>query len=88
MSIQLSVSPEVHLEEFDDEIVVLHLGTEELFVLKGSAAVFLRTIRDHGDADEALAASAELYGVDAAVIRSDFEQVVSDLEQRHILAAG
>lgn len=81
----LRPSSRVLFGEFEGQVVVGNLETEESFVLEDVGVDIWQAVVEHGDLDAAADALLESYEVDGATLRADLRGFVEDLLSRGLL---
>ncbi len=81
-------SPDVIVNEFDGETVLLNLKTEEYFSLEKGAAEMYGLLVRYGDPKRVLPILQAGYDAEAEVLQRDLESLISDLVREGILLAG
>ncbi len=81
-------SPDVIVNEFDGETVLLNLKTEEYYSLEKAAAKMYDLLVRYGDPQRVLPILQQEYDAEAEVLQRDLESLISDLVREGILLAG
>ena len=83
---KIAISEDVIWRELGGEIVVLDLATNHYFGFSGAGSDIWRLIAEHGASDRVLEELKALYNdADPAVLRNDFDKMVSDLTTKGML---
>lgn len=69
----------------DGESVILNLSDERYYGLNASGTLMWEALVEHGSVSDALASLLEIYEVDAAELRADLAQLVSELESAGLM---
>ena len=78
----------VDLQPLDDRLVVLHLGNNAYYELNGTARFFLENAATGLEPAQIVQRAAEVYDVDVATLRADFERLGAELVALGILEAS
>lgn len=74
--------------DVDEEIVVMRLDSGEFFSLAGTAAAAWRLIDGTRDRTSLVAALAEQYDGEEAVIAADVDDLLAELQEQGLIAAA
>jgi hypothetical protein len=85
MTSRLEVSRDALSRELDGEVLVLDLRTSLYFGMTGTAARIWQLLEAGGTRESIVAALAQEYGGDAAVIAADVDRFLSDLVARGLV---
>lgn len=76
---QVAVSPDVLMQELEDEIVLLDLQGGQYFGLDEVGAVVWKSLSEDGDVEAAIRAVQAEYEVEEATVRGDVHELVQQL---------
>ncbi len=80
------IPSEVHVREFDGELVILDMARGDYFGINEVGARFWAELERHGGSfDEAVSACAPHYDVERATLDADLLELVKELTQRGLL---
>lgn len=78
---------QVLYRRLDDEIVLVHLGTNQIYSLNETAARFWELLGDGGERTAVEAALAVEYEVDPRTLAAELDGLVDELEAAGLLVA-
>lgn len=78
---------QVLCRRLDDEIVLVHLGTNQIYTLNETAARFWELLGDGGERAAVEAALAAEYEVDPRTLSAELDGLVDELEAAGLLVA-
>jgi hypothetical protein len=76
---QITVPDAVLHQQLEDEIVLLHLETEQYYGLDEVGSRVWQLLREHRTVDPIVAALLDEYEVDEATLRTDVERLLDEL---------
>jgi hypothetical protein len=81
-------NPDVLDTRIDDEVVLLHPSTQQMFVLNETGAVLWDQIEAGADLDVIVTAITSTFEVDDAVARADAAELLGQLADADLVRAG
>ena len=80
------INPYVVAQDVDDEIVLLHMETEQYFSLDDIGTKMWKLLTEKDTVQEVLQAMLSLYNVDETRLRNDLEKLISRLVEAKLIS--
>ena len=80
------INPNVVAQDVDDEIVLLHMETEQYFSLDDVGTELWKLLIEKDTVQDVLQAMLALYNVDETRLRNDLEKLISRLVEAKLIS--
>ena len=82
---KIAIHPDVMVQEVDDEMVLLHSGTEEYFSLDDVGSTMWKYLSELDTIDEVVVALIDAYDVDEQRLRRDLSILLTKLVEQDLV---
>lgn len=86
LAIKVLIDPNVVIQEVDDELVLLHMKTEQYFSLDDVGTVMYRLLTESNSTQEVVQALLGQYDVDENRLRQDLASFIEKLAEKELIA--
>jgi hypothetical protein len=83
--VKIAIHPDVITQEIEDELVLLHMGSEDYFSLDDVGTAMWKLLVAHGDLEQVIAILLDEYDVEEARVRDDLHKLVLQLLERKLV---
>ncbi len=81
----VKIDPQVVFRRLDDQMVLVHLGTNQIFELNETSARLFELLADHGDVTAATRRLVEEFAVDPADVSKDVDRTLAVLVSERLV---